>query len=74
MKRTSIGTWAYNIGPYEKDPIPFDTVGAKLAELGFDGMELGGFNGYPNPHLLPAPPVGAMKEVMAAPTIRCYRR
>ncbi|MGI9452113.1 MAG: sugar phosphate isomerase/epimerase family protein [Geminicoccaceae bacterium] len=53
MKRTSIGTWAYNIGPYEKDPIPFDTVGAKLAELGFDGMELGGFNGYPNPHLLP---------------------
>lgn len=53
MKRTSIGTWAYNIGPYEKNPIPFDTVGAKLAELGFDGLELGGFNGYPNPHLLP---------------------
>ncbi len=53
MKRTSIGTWAYNIGPYEKSPIPFDTVGATLAEFGFDGLELGGFNGYPNPHLLP---------------------
>ncbi|MGI9434133.1 MAG: sugar phosphate isomerase/epimerase family protein [Geminicoccaceae bacterium] len=53
MKRTSIGTWAYNIGPYEKNPVPFDTVGEKIAELGFDGLELGGFNGYPNPHLLP---------------------
>lgn len=53
MKRTSIGTWAYNIGPYENTPIPFDTVGATLAKLGFDGLELGGFNGYPNPHLLP---------------------
>ncbi|MEM7045610.1 MAG: sugar phosphate isomerase/epimerase family protein [Pseudomonadota bacterium] len=53
MKRTSIGTWAYNIGPYEKDPIPFDTVGETLSKLGFDGLELGGFNGYPNPHLMP---------------------
>ena len=53
MKKTSIGTWAYNIGPYEKDPIPFDTVGETLAKLGFDGLELGGFNSYPNPHLFP---------------------
>lgn len=49
VKRTSIGTWAYNVGPYGADPIPFDTVLVKLADLGFDGLELGGFNGYPNP-------------------------
>lgn len=49
MKRTSIGTWAYNVGPYGSNPVPFDTVLAKLQELGFDGLELGGFNGYPNP-------------------------
>lgn len=49
MRRISIGSWAYNVGPYEQQPIPFDTVLAKLAELGFDGVELGGFNGYPNP-------------------------
>lgn len=67
MKRTSIGTWAYNIGPYENDPIPFDTVGAKLAELGFDGLELGGFNGYPNPHLLPTKDDrDELKETIAA--------
>jgi sugar phosphate isomerase/epimerase len=53
MHRTSIGTWAYNIGPYERDPIPFDTVGETLAKLGFDGLELGGYNGYPNPNDLP---------------------
>ncbi len=52
MKRSSIGTWAFNIGPYESQPIPFETVGQRLAEMGFDGLELGGFNGYPNPHLL----------------------
>lgn len=53
MHRTSIGTWAYNIGPYEQHPIPFDTVGETLAKLGFDGLELGGYNGYPNPNDLP---------------------
>ena len=49
MHRTSIGTWAYNVGPYGENPIPFDEVLATLAELKFDGLELGGFNGYPNP-------------------------
>ena len=49
MRRTSIGSWAYNVGPYGANPIPFDTVLEKLGELKFDGVELGGFNGYPNP-------------------------
>ena len=37
MHRTSIGTWAFNIGPYAEQPVPFDEVGERLAELGFDG-------------------------------------
>jgi sugar phosphate isomerase/epimerase len=49
MRKTSIGSWAYNVGPYGADPIPFDTVLGTLQELRFDGVELGGFNGYPNP-------------------------
>ena len=48
-KKISIGSWAYTIGPYEKDPVPFDQVVAKLKELGFDGVELGGFPPHPNP-------------------------
>lgn len=54
-KRTSIGTWAYNVGPYGENPIPFETVLATLQELKFDGLELGGFNGYPNPQNHPSP-------------------
>src|SRR5687767_15931092 len=53
MHRTSIGTWAFNIGPYAAKPVPFDEVGRRLGELGFDGMELGGFNAYPSPATMP---------------------
>lgn len=49
MKRISIGSWAYTIGPYEKDPVDFFTVCEKLVELGFDGVEIGGFPPHPNP-------------------------
>lgn len=48
-KRISIGSWAYTIGPYAKNPIDFDTVCDRLKELGFDGVELGAFPPHPNP-------------------------
>lgn len=51
MKRISIGTWAYSIGPYAECPVPFAEVVSKLAELKFDGLELGGFGVHPNPDL-----------------------
>jgi sugar phosphate isomerase/epimerase len=47
--RLSIGSWAYCFGPYQDHPVPFDTVVAKLGELGFDGVELGGFLPHPHP-------------------------
>ncbi|MDP6538248.1 MAG: sugar phosphate isomerase/epimerase family protein [Planctomycetota bacterium] len=53
MKRISIGSWAYTIGPYQDDPVPFEAVGARLQGLGFDGLELGGFPPHPNPTDLP---------------------
>ncbi len=49
MKRISIGSWAYTIGPYGDKPVDFETVCTKLAALGFDGLELGGFPPHPNP-------------------------
>ena len=48
-KRSSIGSWAYTIGPYGSNPIDFDTVCKTLKGLGFDGVELGGFPPHPNP-------------------------
>jgi sugar phosphate isomerase/epimerase len=49
MKRTSIGSWAFTIGPYADHPIDFDTVLSELKALGFDGVELGAFPPHPNP-------------------------
>ncbi len=53
MKRISIGTWAYSIGPYADDPVPWEEILEKLSGLGFDGVELGGFGVHPNPDILP---------------------
>ena len=53
MKRISIGSWAYAIGPYEDCPIEFGEVTRKLKELGFDGVELGGFSIHPSPETHP---------------------
>ena len=46
-KKLSIGSWAYTFGPYEDDPVPFDTVVKRLGELEFDGVEVGAFK----PHI-----------------------
>jgi len=67
MKRIAMGSWAYAIGPYEKDPIDFDTVAGKVKELGFDGLELGAFPPHPNPNDMPEKSqrdelVGKMKD------------
>ncbi|MFQ6035186.1 MAG: sugar phosphate isomerase/epimerase family protein [Sedimentisphaerales bacterium] len=53
MKKISIGSWAYTIGPYAEKPVPWEEVIKKVKELGFDGVELGGFEPHPNPDNLP---------------------
>ena len=53
MKKISIGSWAYTIGPYAKNPVSWEEVIKKVAALGFDGIELGGFPPHPNPDNLP---------------------
>lgn len=53
MKKISIGTWAYSIGPYQDKPVPWEEVISRLKALGFDGVELGGFSIHPNPTNMP---------------------
>jgi len=53
MKKISMGSWCYTIGPYEKDPVDWEEVITKLKDFGFDGVELGGFPPHPNPDDLP---------------------
>ncbi|MBI2423209.1 MAG: sugar phosphate isomerase/epimerase [Candidatus Hydrogenedentes bacterium] len=49
MKKISIGSWAYSIGPYQDCPIPWSDVLRELKGLGFDGVEVGGFSIHPSP-------------------------
>jgi len=46
-KRISIGTWAFLFN--QERPIPFEEIVPGLKELGFDGLELGGFGDHPSP-------------------------
>jgi len=52
-KKLSIGSWAYMFGPYEDNPIPFDTVVRRLSELSFDGVEIAGFKPHVHPEDYP---------------------
>jgi len=51
--KIAIGSWAYAIGPYADNPAPLDEVCRRLNELGFDGVELGGFKPHAHPDLYP---------------------
>ncbi len=53
MKRISVGSWAYTIGPYKNNPVGWEKVVQKVKDLHFDGVELGGFSPHPNPDDLP---------------------
>ena len=60
MKKISIGTWAYCVGPYMDKPIPFPEVVQGLKKLKFDGLELGAFFSHP---IAFDPPVGITIKV-----------
>jgi len=47
--KLSIGSWAYAFGPYQNNPIDLVTVCKKLGQLGFDGIEVGGFRPHAHP-------------------------
>jgi sugar phosphate isomerase/epimerase len=47
VTRLSIGTWAF--GVFSAHPLPFEKVLDRIAELRFDGVELGAFSPHPDP-------------------------
>ncbi|MBN1846072.1 MAG: sugar phosphate isomerase/epimerase [Sedimentisphaerales bacterium] len=55
MKKISMGSWCYTIGPYQNNPVGWEEVINRLKEFGFDGVELGGFPPHPNPDDMPDP-------------------
>src|SRR6516225_2002333 len=51
--KISVGSSAFAIGAYERNPIPFETVLHRLSELDFDGVELFGARPYGHPDDFP---------------------
>ena len=43
MKKVSLGSWAFASGPYAEQPIPFDRSARRIAEAGYDAIEIGSF-------------------------------
>lgn len=66
MKKISIGSWAYTIGPYADQPVSWEVVCDKLQALGFDGVELGGFPPHPNPDDVQGPGREAIRDGVAS--------
>lgn len=51
MKKISIGSWAYVMGAFGDNPIELPELCAKLNELDFDGISMGGFKPHAHPEL-----------------------
>ena len=49
MHRTSIGTWAYNIGPYAEHPVPFDEVARAWPSSASTAWSSAGSTAIPTP-------------------------
>ncbi len=43
LRKISLGSWAFSFGPYADAPISFDATVKRLAESGYDGIEICGF-------------------------------
>jgi len=53
MKKVSLGSWAFAFGPYASDPIPFDKTAKRLAEAGYDAIEVCGIQEHITPEAYP---------------------
>jgi sugar phosphate isomerase/epimerase len=42
MKKISLGSWAFAFGPYSSNPVPFDKTAKRLADAGYDAIEICG--------------------------------
>ena len=49
MKRISIGSWSFSLGPFADKPVPWTELLLRLKQLGYDGIEVAGFSIHPRP-------------------------
>ena len=54
MKRISIGSWSFSLGPFADKPVPWTELLQRLKKLGYDGIEVAGFSIHPRPENQPS--------------------
>jgi sugar phosphate isomerase/epimerase len=59
--KISLGSWAFSFGPYAGDPVPLRRIIERVAESGYDGIELSGFP--PHVSLEDFPDTGSRREL-----------
>lgn len=53
MKRVSIGSWSFSLGPFADKPVPWTELLQRLKQLGYEGIEVAGFSIHPRPENQP---------------------
>lgn len=66
MHKISFGSWAFALGPYVDHPVPFEPLVARLAELGYDAVEIWGVKQHVTLDLYPTSESrAALRETLA---------
>lgn len=52
--KISLGSWAFSFGSYARNPIPFRDIVHRLADAGYDGIEICGFDPQVSPECYPS--------------------
>lgn len=55
MKKISVGSWAFTIGPYASRPVDFEQVAQRVKDCGYDAIEIAGTGAHVTLERYPTP-------------------
>ncbi|MBI1354760.1 MAG: TIM barrel protein [Acidobacteria bacterium] len=72
MQKISFGSWAFALGPYADHPVPFEPLVRRLAELGYEAVEIWGVKHHVTLESFPTPESrAALRELLAELNLEC---
>jgi sugar phosphate isomerase/epimerase len=72
MHKISFGSWAFALGPYADHPVPFEPLVKRLAELGYDAVEIWGVKHHVTLDQFPTSDSrAALRQMLADAKLEC---
>ena len=72
MQKISFGSWAFALGPYADHPVPFEPLVKRLAELGYEAVEIWGVKHHVTLEHYPTPESrAAVRTLLADLGLQC---